>query len=95
MHSERCKPCNCARRLSTCSNPGFQINEEDASDLQRSLTALLASEKLYRNPQLTLKDVASRLDASPRAVSHIVNHLEQKTMGSFSISEDAIWKAID
>ncbi len=22
----------------------------------------------------------------------LVNHLEQKTMGSFSISEDAVWK---
>ena len=25
----------------------------------------------------------------------LVNHLEQKTMGSFSISEEAIWKVVE
>lgn len=52
------------------------LDEKTAKDLQRSLQHLMATERLFTEPELTLKDLATRLEIHPNYLSQVINDLE-------------------
>lgn len=55
------------------SESTLEMPEEERTSLLNQIHLLLEEKKLYRNPTLTLKDLAVELGTSDRAVSHIIN----------------------
>jgi AraC-like DNA-binding protein len=51
------------------------LSPDDASALERRLTALIDAQRLYLDPRLTLADVAKRLHVAPRHVSEVAARL--------------------
>ncbi|WP_298512845.1 AraC family transcriptional regulator [uncultured Kordia sp.] len=58
--------------VKTSEKVAIQITEEDKA-LQKQLEHFMVSEKLFTNPNLTLFDVASKLNTHPKKVSNIIN----------------------
>ena len=56
----------------TTEKDEIQITAED-KELQKQLEHFMVSEKLFTNPNLTLFDVASKLNTHPKKVSNIIN----------------------
>jgi AraC-like DNA-binding protein len=56
----------------TTEKDQIQITAED-KELQKQLEHFMVSEKLFANPNLTLFDVASKLNTHPKKVSNIIN----------------------
>ena len=52
------------------------LSEETANELRSKLTLLMANDKLYLEPELTLVDLASRLGTHPNYLSQVINDLE-------------------
>lgn len=52
------------------------MSVEVANDLHLKLRTLMATEKLYTEPELTLSDLASRLDIHPNYLSQVINEIE-------------------
>jgi AraC-like DNA-binding protein len=84
------EPQNLGQELS----PGPQVMEEDpgkrkysksgltpamAGDLHRRLTQLMDKEKLFTETELSLSDLASRLETLPNYLSQVINEKEGKT----------------
>ena len=51
----------------------IELSDEERSSLLNQLNYLLKEKKVYRNPTLSLKDLAVEMGTSARAVSHIIN----------------------
>ena len=51
----------------------IELSDEERNSLLNQIQHLLADKKLYRNPTLTLKDLAVEIGTSDRAVSQIIN----------------------
>lgn len=52
------------------------LNNVLAKDLHLRLSSIMATEKLYTEPELTLTDLASRLDIHPNYLSQTINEME-------------------
>jgi AraC-like DNA-binding protein len=60
-----------------------KISNEEVSAIHQSLTALMTIEKLYTNPELTLSDLAKRIQVHPNTLSQVINSIEQKNFYDF------------
>ena len=54
------------------------LNDESANEVHQSLCKLMAEEKLYKNPELSLTELAQKLEVNPNILSQIINSIEQK-----------------
>jgi AraC-like DNA-binding protein len=52
------------------------LSDESAGDLHQRLEALMLSERLYREPELTLTQLAACLDIHPNYLSQVINERE-------------------
>ncbi|MFN3379353.1 MAG: helix-turn-helix domain-containing protein, partial [Runella zeae] len=52
------------------------LNEESAQELHKRLSALMEQQKTFKEPELTLVDLASQLDIHPNYLSQIINDIE-------------------
>ncbi len=52
------------------------LNEDVAKDLHLKLRSLMVTEKLFTEPELTLSDLANRLEIHPNYLSQIINEIE-------------------
>ena len=55
------------------------LSTEKAKDYYQRLNKLIVEEKVYTNPELSLSDLASKLDIHPNYLSQIINEKERKT----------------
>jgi AraC-like DNA-binding protein len=54
------------------------LNQTDIREIHQQLTLLMQNEKLYKNPELTLSELAQKLDVHPNNLSQVINSIEQK-----------------
>lgn len=54
------------------------LREEDATMIHTQLKSIMKTEKLFKNPELALGDLAERLDVHQNTLSQVINSLEQK-----------------
>lgn len=59
------------------------LKDEQIGALHRQLTALMREEKAYKNPEVTLADLARELDIHPNYLSQVINSVEQKNFYDF------------
>lgn len=59
------------------------LTEEMAKNLHRSLLDLMTTESLYRNSELSITDLSSKLDVHPNYLSQIINEQEGKNFYDF------------
>lgn len=52
------------------------LNEERANELRERLEELMLVERLFIEPELTLTDLANRLDTHPNYLSQVINEIE-------------------
>lgn len=57
---------------------GSNLDEGEAASYYSRLLALLEREKLYLNPELTLRDLAEKLHSSPKILSQVINQCAGK-----------------
>ena len=55
------------------------LSEEEAEDIHRRLRQLMAEQKPYKNPDLTLNELAKSLDVHPNYLSQVINSKENKS----------------
>lgn len=55
-----------------------KLSEEVVSSIHQLLTELMHEEKPYKNSELTLSELAKRLDVPPNTLSQVINRVEQK-----------------
>lgn len=54
------------------------LNEEMVVALHRRLRVLMEKERLFTEPELTLTDLANRLEVHPNYLSQVINEMEEK-----------------
>ncbi len=54
------------------------LKEEDATKIHAQLKNIMRTEKLFKNPELTLGDLAERLGIHQNTLSQVINSFEQK-----------------
>jgi len=59
------------------------LKEEEAKDLHDRLTGLMEKEALYKKNDLTLQDLANRLDTHPNYLSQVINEMEHKNFYNY------------
>jgi len=59
------------------------LKEEDANNLLNRLTELMDKEALYKKNDLTLQDLANRLDTHPNYLSQVINEKEHKNFYTY------------
>ena len=52
------------------------LNEASAKELHQRLTSLMASERLFKEPELTLTELANKLEIHPNYLSQVINEIE-------------------
>ena len=55
-----------------------RISDNEINSIHQSLKELMNEEKLYKNPELTLSEVAKRIPIHPNALSQVINTVEGK-----------------
>ncbi|MEQ1554948.1 MAG: helix-turn-helix domain-containing protein, partial [Ferruginibacter sp.] len=55
-----------------------KINQQEISIIHLNLSKLMDKEKLFKNPELTLSDLAQKLLVHPNTLSQVINSVEQK-----------------
>ena len=55
-----------------------KINSDEVSAIQKKLNVLIQTEKTYIDPELTLSDLAQKINVHPNTLSQIINSAEQK-----------------
>jgi AraC-like DNA-binding protein len=55
------------------------LSEQDASSIHERLMHLMAEQKPYKNPDLTLNELAGILDVHPNYLSQVINSKEKKS----------------
>lgn len=55
-----------------------KISEQEKNSIHQRLTELMQKEQLYKNPQLTLSEVAQKISVHPNILSQIINSVEEK-----------------
>ncbi len=59
------------------------LKEEEAKDLHERLSLLMEKEALFRKNDLTLQDLAARLDTHPNYLSQVINEKEHKNFYTY------------
>lgn len=59
------------------------LKEEEAKALHFRLTELMEKEALYKKNDLTLQDLANRLDTPPNYLSQVINEMEHKNFYNY------------
>lgn len=59
------------------------LKDEQIAALHRQLTAIMREKKAYKNPEITLSDLARQLDIHPNYISQVINSVEQKNFYDF------------
>jgi len=59
------------------------LKEEEAKELHDRLTQLMEKEALYKKNDLTLQELATRLDTHPNYLSQVINEKEQKNFYTY------------
>lgn len=65
-------------------NPGkvkyekSKISSDEINTIHQNLSMLMSKEKMYKNPELTLADVAQKVNVHPNTLSQVINSMEQK-----------------
>ena len=59
------------------------LKEEEAKALHSRLTELMQKEALYKKNDLTLQDLANRLDTHPNYLSQVINEMENKNFYNY------------
>jgi AraC-like DNA-binding protein len=54
------------------------LKEEDAQKIHAQLQELMLTEKLFKNPELALRDLAERIGVHQNTLSQVINSFEQK-----------------
>jgi AraC-like DNA-binding protein len=54
------------------------LRQESSALLQQQLSLLMSTERLYRNPELSLSELAERLNTQPNYLSQVINEREGK-----------------
>jgi AraC-like DNA-binding protein len=62
---------------------GSNLNEEEIDIYNAQLTMVLEKEKLYLNPELTIKDLADHLQTSAKVLSQVINQSFNKKFYDF------------
>lgn len=62
---------------------GSNLNEEEINIYNAQLTMVLEKEKLYLNPELTIKDLADHLQTSAKVLSQVINQSFNKKFYDF------------
>ncbi len=60
-----------------------KIGDTEASQLERQLRTLMQQEKVYRDPNITMPDVAKRLNLLPHRLSQLLNDNIQQSFPAF------------
>ena len=55
------------------------LSEEDIAEIHEKLQRLMVEQKPYKNPDLTLDELAKSLDVHPNYLSQVINSRERKT----------------
>lgn len=55
-----------------------KISDDDLNEIHQKLLGMMQTEKLYTDPQLTLSDLAQKINVHPNTLSQIINSVEQK-----------------
>jgi AraC-like DNA-binding protein len=59
------------------------LKEEEAKNLHARLTQLMVKEALYKKNDLTLQELATRLDTHPNYLSQVINEMEHKNFYNY------------
>lgn len=54
------------------------LNDEIATEIHQKLSEVMESEKLFKNPEITLPDLSEKLEINPNALSQVINTREKK-----------------
>jgi AraC-like DNA-binding protein len=63
------------------------LNEQDLEMIHNRLTELMQSEKLYTDPEITLGDVAQKLNIHPNYLSQVINTILNKNFYDYINSQ--------
>lgn len=55
-----------------------RISAGEMTTIHQNLSALMQKEKLFKEPELSLSEIAQKLDVHPNTLSQVINSLEQK-----------------
>lgn len=55
-----------------------KIREGELNSIHQKLTELMTNEQLYKNPELTLLELAQKIPTHPNILSQVINSVEQK-----------------
>jgi AraC-like DNA-binding protein len=59
----------------------YEKSKTSAADIKaihQKLSGLMQTEKIYKNPELTLSDLAQKINVHPNTLSQVINSVEQK-----------------
>lgn len=56
-----------------------KISSDEVSAIQKKLIVLMQTEKTYTDPELSLSDLAQKINVHPNTLSQIINSVEQKS----------------
>lgn len=54
------------------------LNSDELQSIHQKLTNLMQDEKLYKNPDLTLTELAQKINVHPNILSQVINSVEEK-----------------
>lgn len=54
------------------------LNTENLQEIHLKLISLMKDEKCFKDPEITLPDLAKKLDVHPNSLSQVINSIEQK-----------------
>lgn len=60
-----------------------KISSDEVSAIQKKLMVLIQTEKTYTDPELTLSDLAQKVNVHPNTLSQVINSVEQKNFYEF------------
>ncbi len=60
-----------------------KISNDQIQNIHRELMLLMSQELIYKNPELTLSDVAKKLQIHPNTLSQVINTVEQSNFYDF------------
>jgi AraC-like DNA-binding protein len=64
-----------------------KISENELTDIHQKLNELMSKELLFKNPELTLSDVAQKIPIHPNILSQVINSLEEKNFYDYINSQ--------
>lgn len=64
-----------------------KISEQETTIIHQKLKELMNKEKLYKNPELTLSEVAQKIPIHPNTLSQVINTVEEKNFYDYINSQ--------